>query len=101
MRATSKKWLLIILLFAVTSLVALFAMSSYQSFRIHKIDFIIVDNQHDNVAGLTKSQLTDYLHACEANLDTSASNWVVRYDGFFQHQSWTFPYAAPKTTAPQ
>ena len=101
MSIISRIWLSVTLLFAAVALLAAFAISRYQHYRTNKIEFIIWDNQHENVADLTKTQFTEYLHACGAHIDSSKPDWIVRYDGFFEHRTWAFPYAAPKTTSSQ
>ncbi len=100
MRRVSRKWLLIALTLCVVLLVVAIPVSRFQSYRISKIDFIIWDNQHENAANLSREQFTDYLQRCGARIDSSAPQWTVHYDGFFQHRAWTFPFAAPATEKP-
>ena len=101
MRRVSRKWFIIALTLCVVLLVVAIPVSRFQSYRISKIDFIIWDNQHENAANLSREQFADYLQRCGANIDSSAPQWTVHYDGLFQHRAWTFPFAAPATEKPQ
>jgi len=84
----------------VAIFLAVLVASRFQNCSVNKINFIIFDNQHENVASLTPEQLAEYIHYCGAHVSITASTWVVHYDGLFQHRSWKFPYAMPRTTEP-
>lgn len=101
MNVRPRKWLPISIVLVTAILLALFAIWRFQTYRISKISFILWDNQHDNVAHLTKEQLADYLQHCGAYVDNSAPIWGVRYDGFLQHIVWVFHYAEPAATPSQ
>ena len=93
----SKKRLLIVLSVCVAILVfGAVLVSGYQKYRIDKINFIISDNQHENVANLSREQFTHYLTACGARVDSSEIQWAVHYDGLFEHREWSFPFVAPQ-----
>ncbi len=101
MRRVSRKWLLIALTLCVALLLLAIPVSRSQSYRINKINFIIWDNQHENVANLSREQFTDYLQRCGARIDSAGPQWTVHYDGLFHHRAWTFAFAAPATESPQ
>jgi hypothetical protein len=96
MNVMSRRWLRITVLLVITILLGVFAIWHFQTYRINKISFIIWDNQHDNLANLTKEQFADYLQHCGALVDNSESFWGVRYDGFLQHRVWVFRYIDPQ-----
>ena len=53
MNRASRKWLITALILGGLSLFVAFATFRYQNYRIGKINFIILDNQRENVAGLS------------------------------------------------
>ena len=100
MSRNSHRWLII----ALSVCVALLGIGTVftlrnQNYRLHKIDFIIRDNQHENMANLTREQFTDYLQQCGARVESSSPLWTVRYDGILDHKTWSFPFAEPKTSS--
>jgi hypothetical protein len=100
MSRNSRRWLLIVL----SACIALLAVGAdlglrNQNYRIHKIDFIVWDNQHENQAGLSREEFAEYLRQCGARVESSAALWTVRYDGLFEHKTWSFPFAEPKTNS--
>ena len=70
-----------------------FGITRYQNYRISKIDFIIWDSEHENVANLSREQLGEYLRQCGAHVETSALEWSVRYYGLFRRKTWTLSFA--------
>lgn len=99
MSRNSRRWLLIALFacIAVLGIGTIFTLRN-QNYRLQKIDFIIWDNQHENAANLTREQFADYLQQCGARVESSAALWTVRYDGFLDHQTWSFAFAQPKSS---
>ena len=95
MNRVSSKWLLITLALCSVVLVAAVSNSRYQGYRVSKIEFIIWDNQHENVANLSREKFTEYIQLCGGRIDSSTQEWTVRYDGFFLHRSWAFPFVPP------
>lgn len=96
MNRASRKWLITALILGGLSLLVLFATFRYQNDRISKINFIILDNQQKNVAGLSSEEFTRYVEQCGGSLDSSTAPWTARYDGVFQHREWTFVFATPR-----
>ena len=81
-------------------LVAVVSKSRYQGYQVSKIDFIIWDNLHENVANLSQDKFTEYLQLCGGRIDSSTQQWTVQYDGLFHRRSWVFSFVPPskKTT---
>jgi hypothetical protein len=96
MNRASRKWLITALILGGLSLFVAFATFRYQNYRIGKINFIILDNQRENVAGLSSEEFTRYVQQCGGSLDSSTAPWTARYDGVFQHREWTFVFATPQ-----
>jgi hypothetical protein len=98
MSRNSHRWLIIVLSVSVALLgIGTVSTLRNQNYRLHKIDFIIWDNQHENMANLTREQFADYLQRCGARVKSSAALWTVHYDGFLDHQTWSFAFAEPKS----
>ena len=92
-------YITVMVVLCVLSLLFVFYGFRFQSYRIHKIEFIIWENQHENIFGLSREQFSDYLRKCGANVDSSTDKWTVHYKGFLCYREWTFTYASPPPEA--
>jgi hypothetical protein len=72
---------------AVVVLVA--TIAAYQDYRFHKIDFIIQDRQHNNVASLSKPDFIRSVQECGATVLDSGTTMQISYSGIFIRKSWT------------
>jgi hypothetical protein len=100
MSRVPRRWLLIGPSACVVLLVfGAIVVSRYQDYRINKINSIISDNQHENVASFSREHFTAYLAACGARVDSSAPQWTVHYDGLLEHRAWSFPFVAPTSNS--
>lgn len=98
MSRNSRRWLLSVLsvCVAVPGIGTILGLR-YQAYRLHKIDFIVWDNQHENMANLTRTQFAEYLQQSGARVDSSVPLWTVRYDGLLDHKTWSFTFVEPKS----
>ena len=80
---------LIFILGTVVSLAGLLCLSNkIQAYRVQKIDFIINDREHSNVAELTGSDLIRYVEACGASTIKSGDKLQISYNGVFVQKKW-------------
>ena len=73
MNRAFRKWLTTALILGGLFLFVAFATFRYQNYRIGKINFIILDNQRENVAGLSSEEFIRYVQQCGGSLDSSTA----------------------------
>ena len=71
--------------------IGIFLLASYkiQNYRIQKVDFILRDRTHKNIANLTEPELIHYLEGCGAKVIKVQGELSVSYKGVFAHKNWT------------
>lgn len=89
MTAPAKKILVLALVLALLAGAVAFAASRYQRYRVQKIEFIVWDREHDNVADLTDADLIRYVQACGAETVRSRDRLHISYRGLFRTREWT------------
>jgi hypothetical protein len=72
----------------------------YQKFKREKIEFILWDRNHANVAGLSEAELMRYILACGATARTDEKQIHISYDTTFVRKTWTIERHV-KGTEPQ
>jgi len=93
-----KRKYVIAIVTVIVSVILVFAVGFeywMQVYQIHKITFIIQDNQHENNASLTKERLARYLTDCGAKVDSTGSTWIVDYNHLLFHKHWEIHFSEP------